>query len=154
MTFCAQCLAEQFCRRLATPVFVDDGIGREEFITDFRRFLVSYSFRERLLPSEWHEHVCSLYRDYRGWMKDKAGSEVFLDMDAFEVPHIREWFRDFIQPVPPGVQPRIRTEARERVRVLATIMRAHFPAEAMLWGMRAANDNEIGLSPSGQDCPR
>lgn len=124
-------------------MFSDEEISREEFIIDFKSFLVAYSFKERLLPSEWHEHVCSLYRDYRGWISDKAGSEVFLEMEVFEVPHIREWFRDFIQPVPPGVQARIRLEARERIRALATIMRAYFPAEAMLWGVRAANDNEV-----------
>lgn len=147
MLCCAKCLAKGFCRKLATPIFRDSELKRTLFQPDLRAFLVAYTFKHHLLPSQWHEHLCGLYRDYRGWIKGEDGQEVFLDMSVFEVDHIREWFRDYIQIVPNGVETRLRGESKERVRVLATIMRAYYPAEANLWGIRAANDNGPAISP-------
>lgn len=139
--FCLRCISLGFCPKVFSTVFSDSELSRDHFLADFRTFLVRYSFEQRLLPSQWHDHLCGLYRDYRGWIKDREGSEVFLNMEVFEHPNIREWFRDFIRPISPGVHPRLRAETKERVRVFATIMRAHFPEEAMMWGVRAANDN-------------
>lgn len=141
MKFCRHCQMIGICERLVAQLFSDRELYREYFLYDFRAFLVSYTIKHDLCFSEWLDHLCDLYRDYRGRIKGADGQEVFLDMSVFEVPHIREWFRDFIRLVPPGVQPRLRPEARERVRVLATIMRANFPSEGMMWGLRAANDN-------------
>lgn len=139
--FCTECAVEQYCKRLAALVYSDEEIRSHLFQSDFRLFLARYSFREGILFSEWHDHLCGLYRDYHGCIKGRDGSEVYLDLGVFEHEHIREWFRDFIQIVPPGVRPRLRGETKERVRVFATIMRAHFPEEGMMWGIRAANDN-------------
>ena len=36
---------------------------------------------------------------------------VFLDLEELEFQYSREWFRDFIMPVPAHVTPRIRAEA-------------------------------------------
>lgn len=138
---CVGCISRQYCKRLISPIFRDDELRRPFFQTDFRAFLFVYTFKHRLCFSQWHEHLCGLYRDYRGWISDQVGDEVFLDMEVFEHPNIREWFRDYIRPVPLGVRPRLRGESKERVRTLATIMRAYHPEEAMMWGVRAANDN-------------
>lgn len=148
MTFCVQCHLEQYCKRLVTPVFTDDEIKRPFFLADMKTFLVVYSFEHHLLPSEWHDHMVGLYRDYRGWIKGEGGQEIFLDLSVFELLHIREWFRDYIQIVPNGVETRLRGESKERVRILATIIRTHYPVEASLWGIRPANDNEFPISPS------
>ena len=101
-------------------------------------------FARNKTPEDWIEHVHDLYRDYRGRIIDHEGHEIILNMNVFEVPFIREWFRDFAcTPCLPGVRPRIRTVARPRVRVLLTIIRARFPEEAEHWGSReAANDNQ------------
>jgi len=41
------------------------------------------------------------------------GRTVFLDMGVFEVPHIRDWFRDFYcTPCPPHITPYVRGEAK------------------------------------------
>ncbi|KCZ93829.1 hypothetical protein [Hyphomonas johnsonii] len=141
MEFCRECLIAAYCKRLVTPIFVDDELKRPFFQSDLKAFLVRYTYTHGLPPSEWHEHLVDLNRDYRGWYKSGDGREVLLRLSVFEIPHIREWFRDYIQIVPNGVETRLRGESKERVRVLATIMRAYYPEEAMMWGVRAANDN-------------
>ena len=76
-------------------------------------------------------------------MRDAKRNEIYLNMQEFERLHIREWFRDFCcTPCSPDVEPRVRGEAKERVRILATILKAHNPDEALIWGVRAANDND------------
>lgn len=133
------CLIHGFCRNTRTPLVTDDELDDSEFIRDLR----ATTFDEGVSDSEWHEHVTALYRDMRGWVENTESDgdkEVFLDMEEFEIPSIREWFRDFCcTPCPPEVTPRVRPEARERVRVLATILRATYPVRASLWGVRAAN---------------
>ena len=139
--FCAGCVARQYSEREVTPVFTDHELKQKHFQADFRLFLVNYTCEKGLRFSEWHDHLCELYRDYPGWMRDVDGREVFLDMGVFEVDHIREWFRDYIQLVPDKGDTRLRAESKERIRAFASIMRSHFPQRAMMWGVRAANDN-------------
>jgi hypothetical protein len=140
MNFCTRCTAQQYCQRLSVPLFTDAELSARYFQTDFKAFLVAYTFRHHIRFSQWPDHLIGLYRDYRGWIRGADGDEHFLDLGVFEDEHIREWFRDYIQPVPEGVTPRLRGETKERVRALATIMRAHFPVEALMWGLRPDND--------------
>ena len=51
------------------------------------------------------------------------------DSDGFEW-----WYKDWCKPTPPGVTPRLRREARERVRAITTIVRMMFPKETSVWG--------------------
>lgn len=141
MIFCTRCNQQGYCSRISSRIFGDEVFSNRYWLVDFKCFLNGYSFRQKLMPGDWHDHIADLYCNYKGWISGPSGEEVFLDTQVFEVAHIREWFRDFIQPVREGTTPRLRREARERVRVLATIMRAFYPEEAMMWGVRAANDN-------------
>lgn len=138
MPGCPNCLFREFCCSIRTELVDDASLDDAEFIRDLRAFTSSLNVNDE----DWHEYLADCYRDYRGWIADQDGNEVFLDTDEFERPSIREWFRDFCcVPCPDHITPRVRQEARERVRVLATIMKARFPAEAIMWGVRAANDN-------------
>lgn len=141
MLFCLQCQILQYCRQRSSTLIVDSELRGVGFVADFRAFLVRYSFQHQVTPGQWHEHLCGLYRDYHGWIRDGDGNEVFLDMEVFEEKHTVDLFKRLLRPVPPGGQTRLREETKERVRVCATIMRAHFPEEAMMWGVRPANDN-------------
>nr|WP_281721263.1 hypothetical protein [Nitrosomonas nitrosa] len=117
----------------------DKNIENPEYVRDLRCF----AYGLRISSHDWLEFLTDLYRDYPGRIIDARGAEVFLNMEEFETAGIREWFRDFCCTLcPPDVTPRVRPEAWERVRALATILRAHFPEAAMVWGVRAANDNE------------
>jgi hypothetical protein len=50
----------------------------------------------------------------------------------------------------PGVRCHVRVEARPRVAVMSTILRAHYPVAARLWPREVANDNE---PPANDDEP-
>ena len=101
------------------------------------------AFGLRIDSADWVDFVSDLYRDFSGCIVDQNDKEILLDLEVFEVPSNREWFRDWANsPLPEGKVPRLRAESRERIRVLATILRAHFRDAAMLWdGVRPANDN-------------
>lgn len=141
MHFCVPCRLLGYCQRIKTPHVTDDELANPEFVRDLR----ATAYDEGVSDSEWHDHVTDLYRDMRGWVVDEESAhenEVLLDMRNFDIPSIREWFRDWCcEPCPPEVTPRVRPEAKERVRVLATILRGTYPVRASLWGVRPANNN-------------
>ena len=65
---------------------------------------------------------------------------------------IQNWLEEtFTVPVPSHVTPHVRVEARERFRVIATILRAAYPQHAMMWGVRAANDNSPPIPPAAPE---
>ncbi|WP_417449549.1 hypothetical protein [Kordiimonas sp.] len=139
MTLCIRCLCLGYCRKRAAKLVVDGELNNPDFIRDLR----SYTSSLEVSCDQWQDYLADLYRDYPGQILDQHGREVFLDMEVFEVPNIRYWFRDWCNtPCPTNIVPRLRAEARTRVQVLATILRAHNPGAATTWGVRAANDNE------------
>lgn len=133
---CSCCLLLGYCRRLNVQIVSDEALGDPEFIRDIRTFAEGLD----LTRDEWKDTLSNLYRDYRGRILDASGAEIFLDMDEIEraSPY---WFREFAKAPRPGVRPRVRREAKERVRVLTTILKAAYPDTAQFWGVRPANDN-------------
>jgi hypothetical protein len=124
--------------RLATQVVTDDELDNSEFVRDVR----ALAFSLDIAPYAWLDYADVLLQGYRGWISDRSGEEVFLDMEEFDRAAIEDWFERFCcTPCPPEVTPRVQGRSRERVRIVATILRAHFPVQAMLWGVRAANVN-------------
>ena len=136
---CSACMGRGFCLKNKVRLVSDEKLNDIDYLSDLKDFMRSLEISDSL----WHEHLANLYRDFPGWIVEADGSETFLDMEEFERPNIREWFRDFLKPLRPGARPRIRAEARSRVRVLATILNAHYPNSALLWGAKIANDNCI-----------
>lgn len=135
---CFNCLPDGVCHNQQTVLVSDEELSKPAFIRDLRNFTHDL----RISSYHWHDFLCDLYRDYPGCIIDDNGQEIFLDMHVFEVPSIRDWFRDFCcKPVPANITPYVRGEARERVRVMGTILQASFPRRSLLWGLRVANDN-------------
>ena len=69
---------------------------------------------------------------------------IFADGNALQrhLECMRCWWRDYMLTEPrTGICVRLRKESRERFRIVATILRAMYPGEALLWGTHAANDN-------------
>lgn len=121
MGACALCIIEDRCER--TPLVTDRELTDPAFIRSLRDLCTSLN----VSSYQWLDFLTDLYRDYRGCIVDEAGRTVLLDMEVFEVPHIRDWFRDFCcTPCPPHITPYVRGEAKERVRILATILRARW----------------------------
>lgn len=117
MGACALCIIEDRCER---TVLVSD---RELADPAFIRALRDLCYSLNVSSYHWLDFLTDLYRDYHGCIVDEAGRTVLLDMEVFEVPHIRDWFRDFCcTPCPPNITPYVRGEAKERVRILATIL--------------------------------
>jgi hypothetical protein len=127
-------------------------IENPNLVRDVKNFGVSL----RIPTADWLDFVLEKFAGLDGSIVDERGQCVDLDIEIF-LPsdedidagrgalieaRIRNWFEDtFSAPVPEHVVPHVRVEARERFRFVATILRAAFPREAMLWGVRAANDN-------------
>ncbi|MCB1680972.1 MAG: hypothetical protein H6858_04105 [Rhodospirillales bacterium] len=118
MGSCAHCfITDERCER--TRLVTDAELGDPAFIRRLRNFCYSLN----VSSYQWLDLLTDLYRDYRGCIVDEAGRTVFLNMDVFEIPHIRDWFRDFCcTPCPTHITPYVRGEAKERVRILATIL--------------------------------
>lgn len=119
---CAHCfITDERCER--TRLVTDSELADPAFIRTLRDLCYSLN----VSSYHWLDFLTDLYRDYRGCIVDEVGRTVLLDMEVFEVPHIRDWFRDFCcTPCPPNITPYVRGEAKERVRILATILRARW----------------------------
>lgn len=137
-SLCSPCSIFGFCETRRTKAVLEDEIACSQFLADLRNFCCSLQ-----IPSDrWRETLFDFYRDYPGVIVDISDQEIDLDMETFEFDSAREWFRDFAcTPVPIHARVHVRREAVARVCVLATILKARFPTAAMLWGVRAANDN-------------
>lgn len=137
MALCDGCWGGGYCRKRRAVMLSDAELGDAEIIRGVR----ATAYRQGVTPEHWRDHAANLYRDFPGWIADARGRAVFIDMEPLEEAG-REWFEDFCcTPCPDHVTPRVRREAWERVRALGTILRAAFPVEAALWGVRPANDN-------------
>lgn len=138
MYLCIQCGIAGYCKRINVPLLTDDEISNSHFVRDLRAFAHSLDVD----AADWLEFASDTYRDYGGWIIHPVSKgEVFVEMEPLErAPY--EWWRDFCtRACLPGVTPRVRSEAWERARSLGTILRAAYPEEALLWGLRPANDN-------------
>tara|TARA_R110002110_G_scaffold348079_1_gene558287 strand:+ start:2934 stop:3401 length:468 start_codon:yes stop_codon:yes gene_type:complete len=136
---CIQCEGLGYCQQQTTTLIQDQDLANPAFLADIRKFANQLD----IASSSWREFLADLYCQYLGCIVDASGQEVFLDMEVFEERYIREWFRDWAcTPPKDGTHLRLRSESRERIRVLATILRAYFPAQAMMWGIVPANDND------------
>lgn len=118
---CSLCIIENTCTQ--TWLVTDRELSDPAFIRRLRDFC----FALNISSYHWLDFLTDQYRDLRGCIVDERGRTVFLDMDVFEVPHIRDWFRDFCcTPCPPHITPYVRGEARERVRIIGTLLLVHY----------------------------
>ena len=148
---CNQCLGLGYCRDLRTRLVSDRKLDDPEFIRDVR----AYAKAMNLSRDRWLTWLEDAYRDYPGVIVDADGDAVSLDFCVFDTASIRYWFRDLIErETPAHIRPRLRREARERVRILATLLRAVDPAGTSLWGVRTANDHDHPIpTPRPQTSP-
>lgn len=147
MQLCTYCSLNGYCKTIRTRLVTDQELANPDFIRDVKSSARSLG----IMPHAWLDALSDMYCHYRGCIVDSSDREIFLDLEPLERPHIREWFRDWVcAPLESATCPRVRSESRERIRVLATILRACSPVRAQMWGVRAANDN-APPSPPPQD---
>lgn len=135
MALCPECYLQSYCRRLKSRVVTDDELT-PAFVRDLRR----HAHALAIPCGRWPDFLSDQYGDYIGQIVDTDGQEVMLDMDVFERPNIRYWFRDFCKAVPADITPRVKRSVAMRIATMATILRAIHPVPASLWGKDIAND--------------
>lgn len=160
MQKCGFCPVQR-CAGRASRLVSDTEINNSEFVRDVRNFAAPLGLR----PAEWLDRILELLALYDGCIVDGRGRPVHLDTTIFlptddEIDNgtaavieyrMRNWFEEtFATPVPESVTPHVRVEAKERFRIVASILRARFPMQAAMWGVRAANDNFAPIPPTEQ----
>ena len=156
-SYCAACTCPSLCRRRARVVS-DLELKNPEFIRDVREFGRALGKS----PGEWLDYVLENYARFDGCIVNQDGRSVLLSTHIFlptdeEVDdgnaglienRMRNWFEEtFVDPTPAHVTPQVRYPGSERFRIVATVLRAAYPVEAMMWGVRAANDNSAPIPP-------
>lgn len=103
-----------------------------EFVRDVRATALAQEIPFR----KWIVYVCGTYYEIQDRVVDHNGKKASLPIEVFDDPSSDFWFRRFCcTPVPPDVKPHVRSEARSRAQVVATILRATCPEESALWRM-------------------
>lgn len=149
---CEACDAQGFCGRLTSNVVMRKELTGN-FIGDVRRFMAALDISR----DAWVPHLIAGYRDYPGRIIHPNGCELRLNTHLLTGRSVRYWYRDLCEPIPDGVTPHVRIEARARFIVLATILRAMHPVAAIGWGTKNPPITDGGvrpLPPSADDgCP-
>lgn len=117
-------------------------------------------------PRQGHDFLCDLLRDIDDTMfVDAVGNTHEVSLQPFGVTdreidvgdaeriheRISDWFEYICSPVPKHITPYVLPQAKERFRVLATLLIATFPMECELWPrIIPANDNWIASHVSSQ----
>lgn len=143
INLCAECYLQGVCRRTYASVVTESELT-VPFVRDLRR----HAHALHIACGQWADFLAESYCNYPGRIVDEAGMEVMLNMDVFEWPGVRYWFRDFCKPAPDHIVPRVRSVSKQRIIVMASILRAIHPAPASLWGRTIANDvDSVSLTP-------
>lgn len=110
---------------------VTDGeLRNSDFLKDVRTFASKLRIPRRRIV-DW---LVDGIRDARTILLDEQGRPVEIDFDEIERDHIDLWFRDWATRPAAHVTCRVREESRERVRLVATMLRMIFPKESTVWG--------------------
>lgn len=146
MIFCQECRFLGYCRKLQCKIVTNTEIADERFIRAIRQ----HAYELKIPGRRWPDVLSNWLRDYPGRFFDALGQIKELDLIHIEYPEGQEtdeapyarWYQEFCNtPCPKGTTPFVRREARERVRIVATLLRARYPVRASTWGKVAANDN-------------
>lgn len=118
-------------RPFVVPIVSDAELDNPEFLRDLRIFAANL----RVSRGRWLDWLADGYRDADAILVDDCGDPADVDLELLELDGIEWWFKDWCKRPPAGITPRLRIEARERVRVVATLLRLIFPKESIVWGV-------------------
>jgi hypothetical protein len=119
------------CQKLNVQIVSLADVADPAFVYDVRDFC----WRLGISRDAWLDRLADWLRDFNGQFVDEAGQPFEINLDAFDGPNVRYYFRDngCTRPNPNGY---VHPIATERFRVVATILKARFPAVASTWGKR------------------
>ena len=122
---------ESYRRKAVRVRVVTDGaLADPVFLADVKTF----AGRLRIPRRRFIDWLIDGFRDANAVLVDEHGTPVWIDFDEIERDHIDLWFRDWCKVPEDQVRPRVRAESRERIRLVATLLRAIFPKESTVWG--------------------
>lgn len=115
----------------------DHEIADTNFVRAIREFVGAMP----ISPTEWIETPHDLYRDLEACIVDDQDRCVELDMTPLDIDPgeadsfvacprqetLRDWYRGLCRPIRANAKPYVRSEARERFRLLATLIIAWNP---------------------------
>lgn len=143
-------------RRVA--IVNDAEIANPDMVRSIRNFCAAID----VPAGQMLDYLADTYRDLGADVIGDHGLPIFLDLTPLETDpddldllvhckraeRIRDWFRTMTTPVPEHVTPYVRGEAKERFRILATIIIASNPDIA--WPrILPANDNTFAANDNG-----
>jgi hypothetical protein len=108
----------------------DDELNNPYFLADVQDFAGKLRVPRRRMV-DW---LVDGVRDARSLLADSDGRPVEFSYDELEHDHIELWFRDWLKRGNRSVAPRVRSESRERVTLVATMLKIIFPKESSVWG--------------------
>jgi len=134
--------------------FSDAELDSPLIVRDVRATAYAVARVYNLTPSCYLNFLADQCRDFKGIFIDQFGCETYPNIErVFEasekalfssgsdaerhIASVRKWFEEWCcSPPSPFYKrlPHVKREARERVRVVATILRASFPEIAHIWG--------------------
>ena len=131
MALCNDCFLAAQCQKLNVQIVSLADVADPAFVYDVRDFC----WRLGISRDAWLDRLADWLRDFNGQFVDEAGQPVEINLDAFDGPNVRYYFRDngCTRPNPNGY---VHPIATERFRVVATILKARFPVVASTWGKR------------------
>ncbi|MFA7586941.1 MAG: hypothetical protein WCY11_12225 [Novosphingobium sp.] len=108
---------------LETNVWTDDDLDNANKLREVQVFM-----DDRDVPRRKKlEFFTNLNLNYPGTFRLPDGSPTFLDMNVFETKAIDRWFVDWALKARLGLVPRIRTEAKARIKTIGSLMDAYRP---------------------------
>lgn len=146
---CDGCYLQDRCSKLTSQIVMPNELTGA-FIGDVRGFMAALD----LSRDAWVPHLIGGYRDYPGSILHPNGRELRLNTHLLTGKSVRYWYRDLCEPIPEGVTPRLRIEAKGRFIVMASILRAMHPISAITWGKGVAPELDGGVRafpPSAHD---
>jgi len=128
---------ERSFERVVIRLVTDEEIQNPLFRDDVKSFARKLRVPRRKMV-DW---LVDGYRDADVDIINDEGLAVFVDFEALEegegdlvTTRIADWLKDWLsEPTRQGAS-RLRPEAKERVRLIATLLRAIFPKESVVWG--------------------
>ena len=125
-------------RPLTVTIVSDRELDNHAWLAEAKLF----TQRLRVPRSRICDFLADGLRDTDTVLLTEDGNRAYIDLEEIEkaddeddeIDGFEWWYKDWVRRAPPGVKPRLRTEARERVRLITTILRLIFPKETSVWG--------------------
>lgn len=111
----------------------DEELKNAQFLRDTRVFASKLPVSRRAFV----DFLVNGVRDSDSEVIDADGNPVEIDFEELERANIDLWVRDWATFPAAQAACRVRAESRERVRLVATMLRMIFPKESSVWGRDA-----------------